>query len=52
MYLPTDLVKRVKLLAVERECSLSSLTEQALTEFVRRSRDSHDPIPTDLEEAP
>lgn len=37
VYVPASLVKRVKLHAVEHERSLSSITEQALREYLDRA---------------
>ena len=37
VYVPASLVKRVKLHAVEHEQSLSSITEQALREYLDRA---------------
>ena len=44
VHLDADIIRRVKILAIERGVSASSLVSEAMTEFLRRSGDAR---PTD-----
>lgn len=47
IYLPADLIRRIKHAAIDSDLSLSEYTEQALEEKLQRDREAR--VPTDEE---